>query len=172
MTSSYYLCWEVVWKCICQSQNCQKHPPAHTLPDSNISSALLVLNSIPASINEVLKIVQLAFGNLWLQSLWQLTIICNNLMVTLALLHVLPHLQRERKVGRGTPQRAQSPLLSAVVFHRFRHSVWVSLNSLRLRKWLGSQPHLLWPENAKRLRFVICSIWQTQWRVWRGRGLT
>lgn len=146
----------------------------YILPDSNILSAFfhfvleMLLYSIPSSIDEVFKILQLVFGNLWLQSLWHLTIICNNLMVTLALLHVLPHLQRERKVGRVTPQRAQSPLLSAVVFHRFRHSVWVSLNSLRLRKWLGSQPHLLWPKNAKRLRFVICSIWQTQWRVWRG----
>lgn len=44
-------------------------------------------------------------------------------MVTLALLHVLPHLERERNEGRAAPQRAQSPLLSAVVFHRFRHSL-------------------------------------------------
>lgn len=98
-------------------------------------------------------------------------------MVTLALLHVLPpHSQREGTEDRPAPQRAPPPLSSAVVFHRFRHSLiyvaFIEQFASWEMTWKSALPHVPLARNAKRLRFVICSIWQTQWRVWSGRGLT
>lgn len=76
-------------------------------------------------------------------------------MVTLALLHVLPpHLQQQKKKEtKAEPTAcARTRLFYLLLFSTDSDAlwyVWVSLNSLRLRKWLGSQPS---PDSLARKR--------------------
>lgn len=153
-----------------------KSPPGCTSPQTFFFhfAAGIVLTFSPAQCWWNLK-KTVGLGNLQLPTRRQLAIIGSNAMVMLALPHVLPHLRHERHEGRAA-SHVRSPFLNCCCFpliqtHSdmcgFHWTVCVLGNGLEVRL-----PLLLWPGNAKRLRFVICSIWQTQWRVWRGRGLT
>lgn len=77
-----------------------------------------------------------------------------------------PQSQQERTKGRASfICRCFQQIQTLSDLCGFHWTVCVLGNGLEV-----SPPLSIWPENAKRLRFVICSIWQTQWRVWRGWG--